>query len=210
MVDRDQRADVGNAEGRAGDVGPHAQFAVEEAQKVKNARPVGFVPGRYLWIDHRLHGRMLMLKHRRDRDVDMKLDATVLRVDQCALQRVSTKQRRIGMQRLAPHLEHQCQQPLQQIDRGTGRRPLLQPAEADLLGGSGDAFFLREYPHAPRVRHPAAVIKLHRRSGLPSQILDAPTLPRRRQAAAEQSLFRHFEAIATDLLSLLLRNLGDF
>jgi hypothetical protein len=46
--------------------------------------------------------------------------------------------------------------PLQWTDRGTGRRPLLQAAEVDLLGGNGDAFFREEYPHALQVRRPAA------------------------------------------------------
>jgi hypothetical protein len=46
--------------------------------------------------------------------------------------------------------------PLQRTDRGTGRRPLLQAAEVDLLGGNGDAFFREEYPHALQVRRPAA------------------------------------------------------
>jgi hypothetical protein len=121
-----------------------------------------------------------VLEHGRNRHVEVKLDTAVPHFDQCSLQRVAPEQRRIALQRLeiaadgdrfrnhGAVVEHQCRHPLQRIDSGIGLTALLQRAEVHLLGGNLNAFFGQKYPHPPRVRRAAAIIELHRESGLPS------------------------------------------
>ena len=60
----------------------------------------GLAPFRHLRIDQRLHERMQMLKHRGDRQEQMKLDAPVPHFHQRAFERAAAEQRRIGVEPL--------------------------------------------------------------------------------------------------------------
>src|SRR5690348_14845078 len=83
-----------------GDIGPLRKLAVEELEEVGNARLVGLTPFRHLPMDQRLHERVQVLKHRRDRQEQMKLDAPVPHFHQRAFECAAAEQRRIGVEPL--------------------------------------------------------------------------------------------------------------
>ena len=115
---------------------------------------------------------MQVLKHRGDRQEQMKLDAPVPHFHQRAFERAAAEQRRIGVEPLEipadrdrlrnrrAVVEQERGEALHRVDGGIGVSAVLARRDVDLLHGNLDALLGEEYPHPPRIGRTAAVIEL--------------------------------------------------
>src|SRR5208282_1751123 len=116
---------------------------------------------------------MQMLKHVRDRQVEVKLGTPAPHLDESAVERAAAEQRRIGLQRfeisadrngLRNHgaiVEHKRRDALHRVNRSIGVGALLQFTEIDLLGWNLDSLFGEEYANPARIWGAASVEELH-------------------------------------------------
>jgi hypothetical protein len=119
---------------------------------------------------------MQVAEHRRDRLIEVELDAPVPHLDQGLLEGAAAEQRRLRAQtlevpadrnRLGDHravIEHQHGHALQRIERGEFRGLVLERPEVDLLDRNRQSLFGKEDAHAARIGCAAAVVELHSKS----------------------------------------------
>ena len=142
-IDRDQAGDVGDGVAVAGRERPVRELAVEDAEKIHDARLVGLGPGRHLRHLHLASWPGGCCGTRgRSETADAAQAAGSTSRPRAMLQRPAPEQRRLRIERLeiaadgdrfrdhGAVVEHQRRHPLQRVDGREGR-PTCAPARRD-------------------------------------------------------------------------------